>query len=418
MNPASKTGMSLAQLLLSLALTSAPNLWGQNPPLDLPIPRGLDLAGSARHETLTLIPIVASYEGFPLPRFLTFAEGLASGTVEIREIEGEGGTQAQAPYDPQAVLEQSATPALDQASQRSGAEQVDSATQVQRAQPFEPGRSQVEQQRIQSLGSGDGARVNTLAIRNRSNLPLLVLAGDIVSGGKQNRVVRADLIVLPGEMFLELPVFCVEQGRWSVDPSTGKADFGASGAGMAEQSLRKAVIGSAEQREVWSTVDRLNEKRGSGQSDYAAGVLQEGLQKQVARSYSVLAEALAVKGVVGVVAYHSGSCVGLDLFASEALFAAYRERLAKAYILDALERDREGRLKAGIVVPEADARRRLVDLRSATRGQAVYSTESGIYIKIESAGLTGGALLFRGKGGSGDPSNAELFVHLGLVEAD
>src|SRR5690242_7827438 len=43
--------------------------------------------------------------------------------------------------------------------------------------------------------SRDASRVNELALVNNSDRPLLLLAGEIVSGGKQDRVVSRDRIV-------------------------------------------------------------------------------------------------------------------------------------------------------------------------------------------------------------------------------
>src|SRR5213079_2418364 len=63
--------------------------------------------------------------------------------------------------------------------------------------------------------SGTGASVNQLVLVNRSKRPLLLLAGELVSGGKQDRIIGKDRIVPVGADPLPLDVFCVEHGRWS-----------------------------------------------------------------------------------------------------------------------------------------------------------------------------------------------------------
>ena len=60
-----------------------------------------------------------------------------------------------------------------------------------------------------------GPEVNQLVLINRSKRPLLLLAGELVSGGKQDRIIAKDRIVAPGAEPLPLDVFCVEHGRWS-----------------------------------------------------------------------------------------------------------------------------------------------------------------------------------------------------------
>jgi len=64
-----------------------------------------------------------------------------------------------------------------------------------------------------------GASVNQLVLINRSKRPLLLLAGELVSGGKQDRVIGKDRIVPVGAPPLPLDVFCVEHGRKNHRPS-------------------------------------------------------------------------------------------------------------------------------------------------------------------------------------------------------
>src|SRR5213592_4751072 len=72
-------------------------------------------------------------------------------------------------------------------------------------------------------GATSGASVNQLVLINRSKRPLLLLAGELVSGGKQDRVIGKDRIVPVGAPPLPLDVFCVEHGRW-----TGSSQFAAA----------------------------------------------------------------------------------------------------------------------------------------------------------------------------------------------
>src|SRR6266403_5747722 len=63
------------------------------------------------------------------------------------------------------------------------------------------------------------ASVNQLVLINRSKRPLLLLAGELVSGGKQDRVIGKNRIVPVGAPPLPLDVFCVEHGRKNHRPS-------------------------------------------------------------------------------------------------------------------------------------------------------------------------------------------------------
>src|SRR5450759_3339288 len=55
-----------------------------------------------------------------------------------------------------------------------------------------------------------GPQVNNLVLLNNSDRPLLLLAGEIVTGGKQDRVIAKDRIIPPHSDPVDLGVFCVE----------------------------------------------------------------------------------------------------------------------------------------------------------------------------------------------------------------
>src|SRR5579864_387718 len=89
-----------------------------------------------------------------------------------------------------------------------------------------------------------GPQVNRLVLVNNSKHPLILLAGEIVTGGKQDRVVAKDRVVPPESDPVDLAVFCVEPGRW-----TGVSDkFSSMHGQMAQPSVRsKAMVAKDQQ---------------------------------------------------------------------------------------------------------------------------------------------------------------------------
>ena len=123
---------------------------------------GYKVLDPIRHGNLTVFPVVAA-KSYPTSEFLTLDEGLRSGEVIVSEA---GSVQG--------LMRRHTTPAIRH----------------------------------------DGAEVNRLVLVNNSKRPLLLLAGEIVSGGKQDRVIGKDRIVPAESDPIDLSVFCVEPGRW------------------------------------------------------------------------------------------------------------------------------------------------------------------------------------------------------------
>ena len=101
-----------------------------------------------------------------------------------------------------------------------------------------------------------GDQVNTLVLVNNSRRPLLLLAGEIVTGGKQDRIIAKDRIVPAGADPIDLSVFCVEHGRWT----ESSAKFGATAANeaksfMVQPAVRQQAMVAKDQQQVWNSVD-------------------------------------------------------------------------------------------------------------------------------------------------------------------
>ena len=100
------------------------------------------------------------------------------------------------------------------------------------------------------------AEVNQLVLVNNSKRPLLLLAGEIVTGGKQDRVIGKDRIVPAESDPVDLSVLCVEPGRWV--SANGKSDFtmaaGASGGLLASPVVRSKAMAAKDQQQVWDSV--------------------------------------------------------------------------------------------------------------------------------------------------------------------
>ena len=106
--------------------------------------------------------------------------------------------------------------------------------------------------------------VNNLAIENLSDDEVYVQSGDIVKGGKQDRVLALDLIVPPKSGKISIASFCVEQGRWSGRSGEAVAAFASSEKALNSKELKIAAKHSASQQEVWDKVAQSQAKLSAG----------------------------------------------------------------------------------------------------------------------------------------------------------
>lgn len=199
----------------------------------------------------------------------------------------------------------------------------------------------LEPDRMPQIG---GPSVNELVLVNNSARPLILLAGEVVSGGKQNRIIGADLIVPPKSDPLPLTVFCVEHGRWSAGSSFDSAKA------MAHPSIRMEAQANKSQEGVWESVARsaavgevasstssyldvLNSPQAKRSLDQAASSIDSDYERE-------LRDQLRGRKAVGVVVAINGQLVWSDVFPSEELFHKYWPKLLRSYVMEAEARGR------------------------------------------------------------------------------
>ncbi len=284
----------LSGLLVAVSWTPTPAEAGQPP-----VASGYRVLEPITQGNLTIFPVVAA-SSHDTRGFLTLDEGLRSGQVEVTEA-----GRARPLY------------------RRGG-------------NPYVP--------------SSD--RVNSLVLVNNSDRALILLAGEIVTGGKQDRVVGKDRIIPAHSDPVDLGVFCVEPGRWAARAG-GSSKFDAAAAPMAQPSVRKRAMSDKDQQQVWNEVAKSREGMAAAApaaagdlaetSSYARMAENEEVKRQVdsvavplERSYQGLIRELRARNAVGVVVAVNGEIIWADLFAGPQLLEKYWPKLVRSYAAEAL----------------------------------------------------------------------------------
>jgi len=105
-----------------------------------------------------------------------------------------------------------------------------------------------------------GGEVGSLVIKNAADVPILICAGTVVKGGKQDRQIGQDFVV-QAKMTTPVDTFCVEQGRW-VASRGGQATEDKFDAADVTANAAIRIKGQYEddQHEVWKGVDVVKEE--------------------------------------------------------------------------------------------------------------------------------------------------------------
>jgi hypothetical protein len=206
--------------------------------------------------------------------------------------------------------------------------------------------------------------VNTLVLVNNSKRPLLLLAGEIVTGGKQDRIVAKDRIVPANADPIDLGVFCIEPGRWTESSSTfGAAGKSAANSFMVQPEVRERAMVDQDQQQVWDSVHGAisqmeveaappasagsapvgSFRRSLGTSSYAKAMQDSGVSKKVDEAAAPLMNAreqvlaqLRDEHAVGVVVAVRGEIIWADLFANIDLLSRYWTKLVRSYAAESL----------------------------------------------------------------------------------
>jgi hypothetical protein len=242
-----------------------------------------------------------------------------------------------------------------------------------------------------------GDQVNQLVLVNNSDRPLILLAGEIVTGGKQDRVVGKDRIVPPKSDPIDLSVFCVEPGRW-VETSSKFTGFNAL---MAQPSVRKRAMADKNQQEVWAEVRKSADSINLGSSlsgsvpgavspappasSYARAMASPAAQSKVdavaaplEHSYDKVMRELRERHAVGVVVAVNGEIIWADIFASTSLLEKYWPKLVRSYAAEAVT------TSIGSSHADVKSAQAFIEYRAGKR--EVIESDPGVYRHTEMVG--------------------------------
>jgi hypothetical protein len=228
--------------------------------------------------------------------------------------------------------------------------------------------------------------VNRLKITNQSrDAFVFIMAGDIVKGGKQDRVLQHSMIIEPGSKDVPVNAFCVEPGRWQPRANEAAAQFSSSKDSLVSKQLKIAARSTKSQQEVWNEVantrNKLQKQKKPGnsasplttapasnngtqnadpispnreQTSLQLAIEDKEIQKEIQKYCDALVHSIdSVPHAVGYAFAINGKTNSADFFVSSRLFSKLWAKLLRSSALEALaEREAGSKTFAMVSAPD------------------------------------------------------------------
>lgn len=236
------------------------------------------------------------------------------------------------------------------------------------------------------------SNVNELEVENLSKeLDVFIQSGDIVKGGKQDRVLAVSIIIPARSGRVKIEAFCVESGRWQKRGNEESTKFTSSNDRIVTKDLKIAANATRSQQEVWAKVSEAQSNLGrTVGGSVADGTSSSSLQlslenKKVLANIDEYVRALSGitagrSDVIGYAFAINGKINSADIYVSNSLFRKVWLKNLKATATEAVSESRGVRLADPV---KAEAVKGLIDESERARPKETGATSGARLITRE-----------------------------------
>ena len=236
------------------------------------------------------------------------------------------------------------------------------------------------------------ATVSRIDVENVSDHYVFLMAGEILGGGKQNRVISKDVLLRSRSGVVSVPVYCIERHRWV---SKGSLDL-SSGKTVAPNSIRMLTQKGASQSDVWkevATISKANKVKSS-----TANFQEVYEDREVRRRIAFYDPLIRMpRRTVGAVIVVNDRIAGAEIFCNAELFDDLWSKVLRSYSLEAISYPKPMHRSYRHPIPRVtsdDVRRYLARVHRA-RFTEERGVDSGHFLNLSGSGIYGKALIFR-----------------------
>jgi len=248
---------------------------------------------------------------------------------------------------------------------------------------------------IEAKELSESGSVNTIFVLNHSEQFVFLMDGDILAGAKQNRVVNTSMLLAP-ESKSQVPVSCVEHGRWhhasagfSGTDYSAPASMRADKAGQVRESLLKKRGFAADQGKMWGHVaDYQNLHKVASPTSNLSDVFEEKADEFA----KFISHFKLNENANGLAVFFGKTLVGVDVFNRRDVYAEYFPKILRGAAFEA------GAVRP-LKVPLSDAEARyrtltFLDLLEEQEHEEGPGVGVGMDRRFESADMTGFELVY------------------------
>jgi hypothetical protein len=174
--------------------------------------------------------------------------------------------------------------------------------------------------------------INVIMVENNSGKPLHIKSGEIIVGGRQDRVFAKDTIIPSTKGPHTIPVYCIEENRWSHYEK--RFSYG----GNTSSGLQRLLDSSSSQTIIWNEI-RNWLKDGNQKSSSFAAFLHQKKTVDTTKAYIrhfLQQLPLIDSNTVGIIASTGHKILGADIFISPSFFYQTLPYLLEKYSLEAI----------------------------------------------------------------------------------